>query len=180
MDKKDFETAVFGGGCFWCTEAIFKSLRGVFEVTPGYAGGTTKNPTYYDLHEAETGHAEVIKIKFDPKVIPYSVLLDIFWHTHNPTTPNMQGNDRGTEYRSIILYTSPEQKKQAEEALAKLQKSGEFSSPIVTEIQPLIIFYEAESYHKDYYNKNQNAPYCELVINPKLQHLRELYSDKLK
>lgn len=172
------EIAVFGGGCFWCTEAIFQMLKGVISVIPGYAGGTTENPTYYDVSERNTGHAEVIKIEFDPSVIPYSDLLEIFWNTHNPTLLNRQGNDVGTQYRSIILYSSEEQKKTAEESLKKI--SGQFSEPIVTEIKPLVKFYQAEDYHKDYYNSNPGNQYCEIVISPKLQKFREKYSNKLK
>lgn len=179
MSRND-ETAVFGGGCFWCTEAIFKSLKGVKNVTPGYAGGATPNPTYYDLHEGNGGHAEVIQVIFDPETIPYRDLLDVFWHTHNPTTLNRQGYDVGEEYRSLILYDSEKQKKTAEDLKKELQESGEFQSPIVTEIKPLEKFYEAESHHKDFYEKNAGSPYCELVISPKLQHLRERYSNKLK
>lgn len=172
------EVAIFGGGCFWCTEAIFQMLKGVISVISGYAGGTADNPTYHDVSEGNTGHAEVIKIDFDPSVIPYSDLLEIFWNTHNPTLLNRQGNDVGSQYRSIILYTNDKQKKEAEESLKKI--SGQFSEPIVTEIKPLEVFFEAEDYHKDYYNSNPGNQYCEVVISPKLQHLREKYSNKLK
>ncbi len=174
------EIAVFGGGCFWCTEAIFKMLRGVSSVTPGYAGGTMDNPSYHDVSNGDTGHAEVIKIEFDPSVIPYSDLLDVFWHTHDPTTLNRQGNDVGTQYRSIVLYTSDEQKRITEESLANLQKSDEFKNSIITEIKPLAKFYQAEDYHKNYYEKYSFEPYCQVVISPKLKHLREKYEDKLK
>ena len=174
------QTAVFGGGCFWCTEAIFKSLKGVESVLPGYAGGKMTHPTYYDVSEGGTGHAEVIKIEFDPTIIPYADLLDVFWHTHNPTSLNRQGNDVGTQYRSVILYTSEEQKKIAEESLKKLIDSKTYESSVVTEIKALDTFYEAESYHKDYYAKHSDDPYCEVIISPKLQKLREKYSDKLK
>lgn len=173
-------TIVLGGGCFWCTEAIFKSLKGVKSVVPGYAGGTLKNPSYQDLHDQDTGHAEVIQIEFDEKIIPLHDLLDVFFHTHNPCTLNRQGADVGSEYRSIILYSDDKQKKIAEDLIKELQGSGEFKSPIVTEVSPLDMFYEAEDYHKDYYAKNKGMPYCDLVISPKLAHLRELYSDKLK
>lgn len=172
------EIAYFGGGCFWCTEAIFQMLKGVISVTPGYAGGTTENPTYADVCDGNTGHAEVIKIEFDPTIIPFSDLLEIFCTTHNPTLLNRQGNDVGTQYRSIILYTNDKQKKEAEESLKKM--SSQFSEPIVTEIKPLEVFFEAEDYHKDYYNSNPGNQYCEVVISPKLQHLREKYSNKLK
>ncbi len=175
---KNKQIAIFGGGCFWCTEAIFKMLKGVISVTPGYAGGTMENPSYYDVSEGNTGHAEVIRIEFDPAAIPYQDLLEIFFHTHNPTTLNRQGNDIGPQYRSLILYTNSQQKKIAAATLEK--KSGEFNGPIVTEIKPLDKFYPAEDYHKNYYEKYPFEPYCQVVISPKLQHLREKYSAKLK
>lgn len=153
-------------------------LKGVISVTPGYAGGTTENPTYHDVSDGNTGHAEVIKIEFNPSIIPYSDLLEIFWNTHSPTLLNRQGNDVGTQYRSIILYTNDKQKTEAEGSLKKI--SGQFSEPIVTEIKPLEAFFEVEEYHKDYYNSNPGNQYCEVVISPKLQHLREKYSKKLK
>lgn len=177
---KKFETAVFGGGCFWCTEAIFESLKGVESVESGYAGGFLSNPSYEAVSQGTTGHAEVVKIKFDSTVIPYKDLLDIFWNTHNPTTVNRQGFDKGTQYRSIILYTTEEQKKEAEMSRNKLNKSGQYKIPIATEIKPLDKFYEAEEYHKRYYIKHVGEPYCQLVISPKLLHLREKYSSKLK
>lgn len=174
------ETAVFGGGCFWCTEAIFQQLKGVKSVTPGYAGGTTENPTYSKVCEGTTGHAQVIKIEFNPSIIPYSDLLEIFWNTHNPTTLNRQGNDEGTQYRSIILYTSDEQQQEAEESLKRIEELKQFNKPIVTEIKALEKFYQAEDYHQNYYNSNPGNPYCEVVISPKLAKLREKYSEKLK
>ncbi len=177
---KELETVVFGGGCFWCTEAIFKSLKGVEKVTPGYAGGVMNNPGYYEVSSGETGHAEVIKIEFDPEVIPFKDLLDIFFHTHNPTSLNRQGNDVGTQYRSIILYTTEKQKKITEENIKKLKESKEYENPIVTESTPLGQFYEAEEYHRDYFYKNKDEPYCQLIISPKLQKLKEKYSEKLK
>lgn len=174
------ETAIFGGGCFWCTEAIFKSLRGVISVTPGYAGGKMENPGYHDVSTGETGHAEVVKIEFDPKIIPYEDLLDVFWHTHNPTTLNRQGNDIGTQYRSVILWTNEEQKKIAEKSLETLKKSGEYEGAVVTELVPLDKFYEAEEYHKNFYVNHKDEPYCQLVITPKLQKLKDKYANKLK
>jgi len=174
------EIVVFGGGCFWCTEAIFKMLRGVISVTPGYAGGAMKNPSYYDVTGGDTGHAEVIRIEFDPTVIPYHDLLDIFWHTHDPTSLNRQGADVGTQYRSAVFYTTPEQKETTQKSLEELKKSGNFKNGIVTDVKPLGTFYEAEDYHKNYYEKNSFEPYCRIVIDPKLKHLREKYSDKLK
>jgi peptide-methionine (S)-S-oxide reductase len=174
------EEAVFGGGCFWCTEAIFKSLKGVEKVTPGYAGGNMDNPSYDMVSSGTTGHAEVTKIEFDPRTISYSDLLDVFWQTHDPTTRNRQGNDIGTQYRSIILYKDEKQKNEAERSLKNIENEKVFKDPIVTEIAPLEKFYEAESYHKDYYDKNIDAPYCQFVISPKLQKLREKFKAKLK
>lgn len=174
------EIAVFGGGCFWCTEAIFSMLRGVVAVKPGYAAGHSFDPDYESVSMGNSGHAEVIWIEFDPSVIPYSDLLDVFFHTHNPTTLNQQGADVGTQYRSIILYTSEEQKLAAEKAIADLENSGEFKDFIVTEIEPLKAFYKAEDYHQDYFARNVEAPYCQMVISPKLRKLREKYVDKLK
>ncbi len=175
------EIAIFGGGCFWCTEAIFTELRGVVSVTPGYAGGDTPNPTDEDVSNGTTGHAEVIQIEFDPSIIPYHDLLDIFMHTHDPTTPNQQGNDVGSQYRSIILYTSEAQHSEAQVFLQELQSAEEFlQRKIVTELQPLVNFTEAEHYHKDYYAKNTNQPYCQIIISPKLAKLRAKYREKLK
>lgn len=180
VPKYKREIAVFGGGCFWCTEAIFSMLNGVVSVKPGYAGGTTVNPNYESVSMGNTGHVEVIKIEFDPAVIPYRDLLDVFFHTHNPTTMNQQGADTGTQYRSIILYTSEEQKVAAENFVSDLENSGKFKDFIVTEIEPLDKFYEAEDYHKNYFEKNIGAPYCQMVISPKLTKLREKYKAKLK
>ncbi len=180
MTSNKIETAVFGGGCFWCTEAIFKELKGVKTVIPGYAGGKMTHPSYYDVSSGDSGHAEVIKIEFDPSVIPYRDLLDVFFHTHNPNSLNKQGNDVGTQYRSIILYTSEEQKKTAEEMTQTLQKSTEFNGSIVTEIQALDQFYDAESFHKDYYDNHKDEPYCQIIISPKLTKLREKYANKIK
>lgn len=175
------EIAIFGGGCFWCTEAIFKRLRGVFSVTPGYAGGTTTHPTYEDVSGGTTGHAEVIRIEFDPGIIPYHDLLDVFMHTHDPTTPNQQGNDVGSQYRSIILYTSEDQHGEVRLFIQELQSTKEFlHRKIVTESKPLVNFTEAENYHKDYYAKNEGQPYCRIVISPKLAKLPAKYREKLK
>ncbi|MEK7672535.1 MAG: peptide-methionine (S)-S-oxide reductase MsrA [Patescibacteria group bacterium] len=174
------ETVVLGGGCFWCTEAIFQQLRGVVKVTSGYAGGEFKNPGYYDLAMGRADQAEVIKVEFDPAVITLRDLLDVFFHTHNPTTVNQQGADKGPAYRSVILYTSPEQKGIAENLIAELGRSGEFGNPIVTDVEPLGEFYEAEEEHQSYYERNSYLPYCEVVISPKLAKLREKYREKLK
>lgn len=174
------EIAVFGGGCFWCTEAIFLMLNGVVLVKPGYAGGDSLYSDYESVSTGETGHAEVIKIEFDPSVITYHDLLDVFFHTHNPTTMNQQGADTGTQYRSIILYTSEEQRQAAENFISALENSGEFKDFIVTEVEPLHEFYEAEDYHHNYFTKNIDAPYCRVVISPKLTKLREKFKVKLK
>ncbi|MEK9159232.1 MAG: peptide-methionine (S)-S-oxide reductase MsrA [Patescibacteria group bacterium] len=172
------EIAVFGGGCFWCTEAIYQALEGVVEVWPGYAGGTTPNPSYEAVCSGRTGHAEAIKIAFDPTKISYQNLLAVFFGTHDPTTLNRQGNDVGTQYRSIILTTSPEQKTAAEAYLQEAQK--DVSDLIVTQIQPLETFYEAEDTHKNYYARNVLQPYCQFVINPKLSKLKEKFRELLK
>lgn len=169
------ETAVFGGGCFWCTEAVFMRLRGIHSITSGYAGGTHPKPNYFLVSEELTGHAEVIKIEFDPSIISYGQLLDIFWHVHDPTTVNQQGADVGTQYRSIILYTTPEQKVLAEESKETLKKSGVFRDPIVTEIQELGEFFPAEEYHQRYYDRNTTQPYCDVVISPKVTKLLQKY-----
>ncbi|MCU0784049.1 MAG: peptide-methionine (S)-S-oxide reductase MsrA [Verrucomicrobia bacterium] len=163
------ELATLGGGCFWCVEAVYERLPGVKSVTSGYAGGHTKNPTYQDVCGGDTGHAEVTQIEFDPTQISYEKLLDVFWQAHDPTTLNRQGADAGTQYRSVIFYKTDAQKAAAEiskQAAAKL-----FSQPIVTEIAPLTVFYKAEGYHQDYYRNNQSAPYCRMVIRPKLEKL---------
>jgi peptide-methionine (S)-S-oxide reductase len=161
------DTATLGGGCFWCTEALFQMLPGVKSVTSGYAGGTKANPTYQDVCRGDTGHAEVIQIEFDPKQVSYDKILSTFWEAHDPTTLNAQGADHGTQYRSIILYNSETQKAAAEKSKAEAQKN--FSKPIVTEIAPLKVFYKAEADHQNYYRNNQRAPYCRLVIQPKVE-----------
>jgi peptide-methionine (S)-S-oxide reductase len=176
----NFQTATFAGGCFWCTEAIFKRLKGVTTVTSGYTGGTTDNPTYNQLHETETGHAEAIEVNFDPSIISYSTLLDVFFGTHDPTTLNRQGNDQGTEYRSVIFYHDEEQKNLAFTKKKQLEDEKKFSDPIVTEIIPYTKFYPAEEDHKDYYDRNQNAPYCKIIIDPKIQKLMKNFSESVK
>lgn len=178
MSKDQNEIAVFGNGCFWCTEAIFSRLKGVSSVKSGYAGGHTKKPSYYDVSEGDTGHAEVLHVTFDPKEITYKQLLDVFFHTHNPTTLNRQGADVGTQYRSIILYKSEEQKKEAEEMKKQLQP--EYDNKIVTEIVPLETFYDAEGYHQEYFKKNSFQPYCQLVIAPKVSKFQDRYKDLIK
>lgn len=171
------EIAVFGGGCFWCTEAVFEDLKGVVSVMPGYAGGTVENPTYEQVCSGTTGHAEVIRIEFDPAKIAYNDLLTVFFATHNPTTPNQQGADFGTQYRSSVFYTTEAQKKDAEEFIKKLDESG---PKVVTEVVPLTAFYEAEEYHRKYYQNNSSAPYCQVVINPKLEKVKEKFHQLLK
>lgn len=174
------ETATFANGCFWCTEAIFKRLKGVVSVTPGYSGGQREHPSYEQVSTGATGHAEAIQIEFDPNIISYADLLEIFFHTHNPTTLNQQGNDIGTQYRSAIFYHSPEQKKSAQEAIIMLEESKEYKDPIVTEITPFHAFYPAESYHKDYFDSNRDKPYCTFVISPKVKKLLQKYKDKVQ
>ncbi|HEX3717734.1 MAG TPA: peptide-methionine (S)-S-oxide reductase MsrA [Verrucomicrobiae bacterium] len=165
------QTATFGGGCFWCAEAVFQRIPGVKSVVSGFAGGTTANPSYEEVCTGTTGHAEVIQIQFDPAVISYDKLLEIFWEAHDPTTLNRQGNDAGTQYRSIILYSDDAQKRAAEKS--KAEAATHFSSPIVTQIVPLTKFYSAENYHQNYYNEHSHQEYCEFVIRPKLRKLIE-------
>ncbi|MDP2704901.1 MAG: peptide-methionine (S)-S-oxide reductase MsrA [Patescibacteria group bacterium] len=176
---KETKTAVFGGGCFWCTEAIFKMLNGIVSVAPGYAGGEKENPTYDEVCGGTTGHAEVIRIEYDSEKISFRNLLTVFFATHDPTTRNRQGNDVGTQYRSIILYTDENQKKEAETFIRELNDSSEDGKPIVTEIRPLTKFFEAENYHKDYFARNKENPYCELVINPKLEKVQKEFAQLL-
>lgn len=171
--------AVFGGGCFWCTEAIFKMLRGVISVEPGYAGGTTVNPTYEQVCTGTTGHAEVIRIEYDPTVIKYEDLLAVFFATHDPTTLNRQGNDVGTQYRSIVLYADEAQRSATEKYVAELGAMPG-GAPIVTEIQPLNAYYPAEDYHKDYYARNKEAGYCQVIITPKVEKAKKRFAELLK
>ena len=172
--------ATFGNGCFWCTEAIFQQLNGVTKVVSGYSGGKVKNPTYKEVCSGLTGHAEAIQITYDPSVISFEELLEVFWQTHDPTTLNRQGADEGTQYRSVIFYHNDEQKKLAETYKEKLDKSGAFDDPIVTEISPYTEFYPAENYHQNYYNLNGTAPYCSFVIQPKVEKFQKVFKSKLK
>lgn len=174
------ETAYFGGGCFWCTEAIFSRLRGVKKVISGYAGGRRPDPNYEQVSTGVTGHAEVVKVEFYPSVITYEQLLAVFWATHDPTSLNRQGADEGTQYRSIILTTSSEQQTQAERLKDALQNSDEVDKPVVTEIEPLQEFYTAEEYHQRYYERQPDAPYCSFVISPKLEKLENRFAHLLK
>jgi peptide-methionine (S)-S-oxide reductase len=178
-DKK-FETATFANGCFWCTEAVFQQLKGVEKVTSGYSGGHVENPTYEEVCNKKTGHAECLQIEYDPAKISFDELLEVFWKTHDPTTLNRQGNDVGPQYRSVIFYHNEEQKEKAEKYKAALNTSGVFDAPIVTTIEPLTIFYPAENYHKDYYQNNTSQPYCYYVIKPKMEKLKKVFADKLK
>jgi len=179
-NNKGHERATLAGGCFWCIEAVFDRLRGVKDVKPGYAGGETPNPTYEQICTGRTGHAEVINIVFDPDVISYRDLLEVFFAVHDPTTLNRQGADVGTQYRSAIFYNTPEQKETAERVIADLNQEGIWDDPIVTELAPLEDFYEAEDYHRDYFERNPNQPYCRVTITPKLSKLRERFSHKLR
>ena len=174
------ETATFGGGCFWCTEAIFRSLKGVETVESGYSGGKTKNPTYNEVCTGETGHAEVIHITFDPKLISFKELLEIFWKTHDPTTLNRQGADSGTQYRSVVFYHSPEQKETAEKYKSDLNKENVYNQPVVTEISAFDQFYKAENYHQNYFANNRSQGYCQFVIVPKIEKFRKIFNNKLK
>jgi len=174
------EIATLAGGCFWCTEAIFKRLKGVESVLPGYTGGTKENPTYQEVCTGNTGHAEATQIEFDPTVIPFEKILDIFWHTHNPTTLNQQGNDIGTQYRSSIFYHDEKQKEIAEKSKIEVENEKLYKDPIVTTIVPFTKFYPAENYHKDYYDRNQTAAYCNFVIDPKIHKLLEEYRKDIK
>jgi peptide-methionine (S)-S-oxide reductase len=178
MEMKE-QTAVFGGGCFWCTEAVFADLKGVLAVDPGYAGGHTENPTYRQVCSDRTGHAEVIQVLFDPDQISYHDLLEVFFATHDPTTLNRQGADRGTSYRSIILSTDDAQQKQAEDYIRELDGSGTLAGPIVTEVARLEKFYEAEADHKQYYRNNPAAMYCQVVIRPKVEKFRKEFADQV-
>lgn len=180
MTNNKIETAVFGGGCFWCTETVFERLKGVNKVSPGYAGGTMADPTYEQVSSGATGHAEVVKIEFDPKVISYNDLLTVLFAVHDPTTLNRQGNDVGTQYRSIIFYTNGEQKQQAEEFIKKLSANEFKSKKIVTEVKPLENFYEAEAYHHHYFTTHPNEGYCQIIINPKVKKLKEHFASLLK
>ncbi len=168
--------AVFGGGCFWCTEAVFGELNGVVSVVPGYAGGHTENPTYWQVCGETTGHAEVVRIEYDPAQISYGKLLEVFFETHDPTTLNRQGADKGTHYRSIILYTDDEQREQAENFIKKLDASG---TKAVTEVVPLTLFYEAEEEHKQYYRAHSSNMYCQIVIRRKVEKVREEFSEHI-
>ncbi len=179
-ENNGLETAVLGGGCFWCIEAVFQQVKGVSSVESGYAGGDVENPTYEQVCSGNTGHAEVVRVSFDPDEISYRKLLEVFFYVHDPTTLNRQGNDVGTQYRSIILYTSPEQEKIAKELIGELEEQKFFADPIVTQLEPLKVFYKAEDYHQSYYQNNTAQPYCQLVISPKVEKFQDKFADILK
>lgn len=178
IEKAD--TAILASGCFWCTEAIFQELEGVLEVKSGYTGGHVQNPTYKEVCDETTGHAEAIRIIFDPNKISFTELLEVFFQTHDPTTLNRQGADLGTQYRSAIFYLDQNQKKEAEDIVQALDASGAWNDPIVTEISPASTFYVAEDYHQDYFNNNKTAAYCNFVIVPKIEKFKKVFADKLK
>ena len=180
METRNLETATLAAGCFWCVEAVFDDLRGVEDVVSGYSGGHKENPTYQEVCSETTGHAEVVQIKFDPEVLSFSDLLHVFFAVHDPTTLNRQGNDIGSSYRSAIFYHSEEQKKVAEETIAKLNGEGIWDSPIVTEITAYTNFYSAEAYHQEYFANNPNQPYCAGVVAPKVMKFRKMFVDRLK
>jgi peptide-methionine (S)-S-oxide reductase len=176
----NLETATFGGGCFWCTEAVFSELEGVSKVEPGYSGGTVPNPTYEQVCADTTGHAEVAQVTYDPSAIAYRELLEVFFSTHDPTTMNRQGADEGAQYRSVIFYNDEAQKNEALKIIEELTGERVFRNPIVTEVVPLKDFYPAEDYHREYYKRNSSKPYCQVVIAPKLAKFRAHYQTKLK
>ncbi|CAN5725791.1 peptide-methionine (S)-S-oxide reductase MsrA [soil metagenome] len=178
--QQEREVATLGGGCFWCLEAVFDDLRGVEQVESGYAGGHVRNPTYHQVCAGTTGHAEVVQVTFDPREISYRELLEVFFTIHDPTTLNRQGGDVGTQYRSAIYFHTPEQKATAEEVVAALNAEGVWDAPSVTEVAPLDVFYPAEKYHQEYYRRNANQPYCQVVIAPKVAKVRKQYLEKLK
>lgn len=179
-DTTGVATATFGSGCFWCTEAVFQNLNGVKSVVSGYAGGHVENPTYEQVCSGDTGHAEVIQIQYDPKIVSYPELLEVFFRTHDPTTLNRQGNDVGTQYRSVIFYHNDEQREIAERVLRELDASGAFNAPIVTEISPISNYSSAETYHQNYFNENPRQSYCAFVIAPKVEKFKKVFKEKLK
>jgi len=179
-NEKNMDTATFGAGCFWCVEAVFQQMKGVEKVISGYSGGTVKNPGYKEVCTGRTGHAEVCQIVFDPAVVTFKELLEAFWQTHDPTTLNRQGADTGTQYRSAIFYHNEKQHEEAEFYKKQLNESGAFQNQIVTEIAPFSIFYPAEDYHQNYFNQNDDQPYCQFVIRPKVEKFKKAFAEKLK
>ncbi len=180
MQENTNEIAVFGGGCFWCTEAVFKILRGVVSVAPGYAGGRPENPTAEEVYGGMTGHAECVRVEFDPSNISFRDLLTVFFGSHDPTSLNRQMYDVGTEYRSAIFYTTEGQKQEAEKFIKELNDSNSLGKPIVTEVEPLDKFYNAEAYHKNFYENHPQSQYCEIIINPKLEKVQKNFAELLK
>jgi len=178
--NKTLNSAIFGTGCFWCTEAVFQQLEGVEKVTSGYSGGKSENPTYKEVCSGNTGHAECLKIDYDATKISYEDLLEIFWKVHDPTTLNRQGGDVGTQYRSVVFYSTPEEKTFVENQITALNKSGAWGNPIVTVLEPLVKFYVAEDYHQDYFNNNGGNPYCQMVVRPKVEKFEKVFKSKLK
>ena len=174
------EKATLGGGCFWCLDAIYRNVIGVDSVVSGYAGGTAESPSYEQVSSSTTGHAEVVQITFDPQKITYQELLELFFHIHDPTTKDRQGNDVGSQYRSIILYHSEDQRKTAEIVIEQITQEAVYEAPIVTELVPFESFYPAEDYHQNYFAQNPDQPYCQLVINPKVSKFRKNFSSRLK
>jgi peptide-methionine (S)-S-oxide reductase len=174
------DTATFGGGCFWCVEAAFAEVKGVHDVISGYSGGHTTNPTYKDVCTGTTGHAEVVQVLFDSDSISYSELLEIFWSIHDPTTLNRQGPDSGTQYRSVIFYHNAKQETEAREYMAQLNRDNAFPDPVITEISPFTVFYPAEEYHQDFFNRNPHHSYCQIVIRPKIDKFRKAFHTKLR
>jgi len=179
-EKATLETATFGTGCFWCTEAVFQQLEGVSEVTSGYSGGTVESPTYKQVCTGTTGHAECLKIVYDPSKISFDELLEVFWQVHDPTTLNRQGNDIGTQYRSVVFYHDAIQKSKVEKYATALNKSGAFANSIVTKLEPFVKFYPAEDYHQNYFNLNGSESYCQFVIRPKVEKFEKVFKNKLK
>lgn len=180
MENNNLETATLGGGCFWCTEAVFDDLHGVEDVVSGYSGGHAEKPTYQEVCSGTTGHAEVIQVKFDPEVISFKEILQVFFATHDPTTLNRQGHDVGTQYRSAVFYHNDEQKQIAEETIEEIENEGIFDDPIVTEVTEFTNFYPAEDYHQEYFAKNPNQPYCSAVVAPKVSKFRQKFVNRLK
>lgn len=179
-DNIQTEVATLGNGCFWCTEAVFQLLNGVIDVKSGYSGGDTANPDYKSVCTGLTGHAECLEITYDPSKISFEDLLEVFWKTHDPTTLNRQGNDVGTQYRSVVFYHNEEQRKIAQTYIEQLNQSGTFSNPVVTTLEPFTTFYPAENYHDNYYLQNGIAPYCQFVVKPKVDKFKKTFSEKLK
>lgn len=179
-NPNNLDSATFGAGCFWCVEAVFQRLEGVEQVISGYSGGHVENPTYEQVCDKNTGHVEVCRIIYNPQIISFDELLEVFWQTHDPTTPNRQGNDVGPQYRSVIFYHNQDQKEKATFYKKALDQSGAFKKPIITGIEPLINFYPAENYHQNYYNNNSEQGYCYFVIRPKIEKLKKVFQSKLK